>query len=159
MVECTTLKATKADQCRLNAQSKSEKKRQAVLEAIVALQQQGRPITKAAVKKYANVSYPFLKKHEDLLQTIDEAENTDKARRLSSASNAQGKDVAIAAMQRQMEKWKKESQEKTAEIRRKQREIDQLYGKLAGRSEMTDAELRARLAEALQRLQSYESAE
>lgn len=130
-----------------------------MLDAILALQQKGRSVTKAVVKKYANVSYPFLNKHEDLLQAINEAENTDKERRQSSTANAQGKDVAIAAMQRQMEKWKKESQEKTAEIRRKQREIDQLYGKLASCSEMTDAELRAKLAEALQRLKSYEGEE
>jgi hypothetical protein len=59
-------------------------------------------------------------------------------------------------MQRQMEKLKQQVQLKEVEIRSKQREIDQLYGKLASRGELTDAQLRAKLTEALRRLQAYE---
>jgi len=45
---------------------------------------------------------------------------------------------------------------KDAEIRQKQREIDQLYGKLAAGSVLTDPELRSLLADALERLASME---
>lgn len=140
----------------MNAQIKSERKRQAVLDAIVDLQAQGIPITKAAVLKQANVSYPFLAKHADLGQAIAEAEQAGWETRLAQASASRGKDVAISALQRQVERLKQQVQEKEAEIRCRQREIDQLYGKLASRSELTDPQLRAKLAEALQRLQAHE---
>jgi 7-keto-8-aminopelargonate synthetase-like enzyme len=71
MVESTTLQASREQQCRRNAQRKSERKRQAVLEAITALQQANLPVTKTTVVKQAQVSYPFLAKHADLLQAIE----------------------------------------------------------------------------------------
>jgi nitrate/nitrite-specific signal transduction histidine kinase len=135
---------------------KSERKRQAVIEAISTLQQQGVPVTKGSVAKQAHVSYPFLSKHADLLQAIEQAGGAESVGRLSSAVNNQGKDLVIAALQRRLDALKQQVQEKDAELRRKQREIDQLYGKLASRSVMTNAELRAKLAEALQRLQVSE---
>jgi hypothetical protein len=45
---------------------------------------------------------------------------------------------------------------KDAELRQKQREIDQLYGKLAAGSQLADPELRSTLAAALKRLASQE---
>ncbi len=156
MVESTTLQASREQQCRLNAQHKSERKRQAVLEAITALQQANLPVTKTTVVKQAQVSYPFLAKHVDLLQAIDDAAAAGSAKRLASAPAVRGQDVLVAAMQRQMEKLKQQVQVKEVEIRSKQREIDQLYGKLASRGELTDAQLRAKLTETLRRLQAYE---
>ena len=156
MVESTTLQASREQQCRLNAQHKSERKRQAVLEAITALQQANLPVTKTTVVKQAQVSYPFLAKHVDLLQAIDAAAVAGTARRLASAPAVRGQDVVVAAMQRQMEKLKQQVREKEIEIRRMQHEIDQLYGKLASHGELTDTQLRAKLKETLQRLQTYE---
>lgn len=156
MVESTMLKDLKAVQCRKNAQMKSERKRQAVIEAISTLQQQGVRVTKGSVAKQAHVSYPFLSKHVDLLQAIEQAGGAEGVSRLPSAGNGQGKDVVIAALQRRLDTLKQQVKEKDVELRRKQREIDQLYGKLASRSEMTNAEIRAKLAEALQRLQASE---
>jgi hypothetical protein len=156
MVESITLKDLKVIQCRKNAQVKSERKRQSVIEAIAMLQQQGVPVTKSSVAKQAHVSYPFLSKHVDLLQAIDKVREAESASRLSSAVESRGKDLVIAALQRRLDTLKQQVQEKDAKLRCKQREIDQLYGKLAGRSEMTNAELRAKLVEALQRLQANE---
>ena len=156
MAEVTTLQTARELQCRRNAQRKSERKRQAVLEAITALQQANLPVTKTTVVRQAQVSYPFLAKHADLLQAIDAAATAGSARRLASAPTVRGQDVLVAAMQRQMEKLKQQVREKEIEIRSKQREIDQLYGKLASRSELTDTQLRAKLKETLQRLQTYE---
>ena len=102
------------------------------------------------------MSYPFLARHHDLLQAIDAAARHEGARKQVVTPNAQGKDIAIAAMQRQMEKLKQQVKEKDAEIRCKQREIDQLYGKLASRSELTDAEIRCKLAEVLKQLHAHE---
>lgn len=159
MVESTTLKNSRADQCRQNALNKSQQKRQAVLDAIATLQQQNIPVTRSSVARYANVSYPFLAKHIDLQQAIDEAAESGRATRQASELNTRGKDVAIAAMQRQMEKLKQQVKEKDAELRRKQREIDHLYGKLASRSESTDPELRRRLAEVTKQLHEYQDRE
>ena len=156
MAESTTLQTAREQQCRQNAQRKSERKRQAVLEAIVTLQQQDRLVTKTAIARQANVSYPFLAKHADLLQAIDNAAVAGNAKRLASAPAVRGQDVVVAAMQRQMEKLKQQVRKKESEIRRMQQEIDQLYGKLASRSELTDTQIRAKLKEALQRLQTYE---
>lgn len=156
MVDAITLQATKADQCRLNAQSKSERKRQAVLDAILSLQQQGQPVTKTTVKQQAAVSYPFLAKHADLLQAIEAADNIRQARVPASATETRSKDVVHAAMQRQMDKLKQQVKEKEVQIRQQQRNIDVLYGKLSNNSVLTDAQLRAKLKEALARLHAYE---
>lgn len=157
MAESTTRKESKADQCRQNALNKSQQKRQAVLDTISDLQRRNIPITKKSVTEHANVSYPFLSKHIDLLQAIHDAATSDKERSLINASNKPGKNFAISVLQRQVEQLKQQVKEKEAENRGKQREIDQLYGKLASRSELTDAEIRRKLAEVLDRLQAYEN--
>ena len=70
----TTAKQTRSEQCRKNAQAKSEQKRQAALRAIQDLQKENRPVTRAAVSRRAGVSVVFLRSHPDLLQTSEEAE-------------------------------------------------------------------------------------
>ena len=133
MAEFTMLRNLKAEQCRQNAQAKSDRKRQDVLEAISLLQQQQVPVTKSSVAKQANVSYPFLSKHADLLQAVENAGSLDRERRLSRAVEHAGKDQVIAALQRRLDKLQQQVHEKEAEIQQQKREIAQLYGKLASR--------------------------
>ncbi len=64
----TTAKATRAEQCRINAKARSGKKRQAAFDTLSALQQEKGPITKAALARRAGVSVVFLRNHPDLLQ-------------------------------------------------------------------------------------------
>jgi hypothetical protein len=70
----TTGKRTRTEQCQRNAQAKSEQKRRTTFEALMLLQQEGKPVTKAAVAKRAGVSVVFLRSHPDLVQAIEEAE-------------------------------------------------------------------------------------
>jgi hypothetical protein len=72
----TTRTLTRIEQCKINAKTRSEKKRQAAFEALSALQGEKRPITKAAVARRAGVSVVFLRKHLDLVQAHEEEENT-----------------------------------------------------------------------------------
>lgn len=131
MANSTTLKDLKAEQCRQNAQAKSARKRQDVLEAISFLQKQNVPVTKKAVADKANVCYPFLKKHADLLEAIEAAEKVDREHRLSLSVEKAGKNQVISALKRRLDKLQQQVHEKDAEIRRQQKEIEQLYGKLA----------------------------
>jgi hypothetical protein len=61
----TTARQTRSEQCRKNAQAKSERKRRTAFEALMLLQQEGKPVTKAAVAKRAGVSVVFLRSHPD----------------------------------------------------------------------------------------------
>jgi hypothetical protein len=54
----TTAKRTRTEQCKINAQARSAKKRQAAFDALARLQLEGRAITKAAVARRAGVSEP-----------------------------------------------------------------------------------------------------
>lgn len=158
MDESITLETRKSEQCRKNAQAKSQRKRQDVLEAIALLQQQGAPISRKTVVQIARVSYPFLAKHADLQQAIDEASDVDRNARLEELkSHTRSQDTAISALKRRVDNLKLKLQDKEGEIRKKQREIDLLYGKLASQGELTNADLREKLTEALKRLQDYES--
>jgi hypothetical protein len=69
----TTARDKRTEQCRKNAQARSEHKRQAVRDALSLLDQERQPITKAAVARRAGVSLVFLRSHTDLVQAIDEA--------------------------------------------------------------------------------------
>jgi hypothetical protein len=139
------------EQCRKNAQAKSEQKRQATFAAIRELQQGKHPITRSAVARRAGVSVVFLRSHPDLLQALEEAEQRYRlAPPESSADKA--KDQVIAALRRRLDEMKQQLTAKDQALRGKQREMDLLYGKLASASPLTDAELRRALAEALQRL-------
>jgi len=147
----TTAKHTRSEQCRKNAQAKSEQKRQATFAAIRDLQHEKHPMTRSAVARRAGVSVVFLRSHPDLLQALEEAEQQHRlAPSVGAADKA--KDQVIAALRRRLDEMKQQLAAKDQEMRGKQREIDRLYGKLAAASPMTDAELRSALAEALGRL-------
>ncbi len=151
----TTTKHTRSDQCRKNAQAKSEQKRQAALAAIQELRQEKRPVTRSAVARRAGVSVVFLRSHPDLLQALEEAEQQHRLTPPESAAD-KGKDQVIAALRRRLEEMKQQNASKDQELRGKQREIDRLYGKLAAASPLTDAEMRSAFASALARLAQQE---
>jgi hypothetical protein len=147
----TTAKQTRAEQCRKNAQAKSEQKRQATFAAIRELQQEKHPVTRSTVARRAGVSVVFLRSHPDLLQALEEAE---QQHRLAPPENAtdKAKDQVIAALRRRLDEMKQTVASKDAELRQKQREIDRLYGKLAAGSPLADSEIRQMLQDTLQRL-------
>src|SRR5689334_19704590 len=105
MDDSTIIRRTRTDQCRRNAQAKSEQKRRAALEALTLLQQEGCPVTKAAVAKRAGVAVVFLRTHSDLFQAIEEAEQR-RLRTLVPSSSDRAKDQVIAALRRRMEEMK-----------------------------------------------------
>jgi hypothetical protein len=125
----TTLKRSRAEQCKINAHTKSEKKRQAAFDALSAFQRERRPITKAAVARRAGVSVVFLRKHPDLVQAIEDAERTRPVSPPINTDDGAAKDQVIAA--------KHQLAAKDLELRQKQREIDRLHGKLAAASPLT----------------------
>ncbi len=151
----TTIKRTRTEQCQHNAQAKSEQKRRTAFEAMTLLQREGKPVTKAAVAKRAGVSVVFLRSHPDLVQAIEEAEQS-RLQTPTAPSPDRTKDQVIAALRRRLDEMKQTIGKKDAELRQKQREIDQLYGKLAAASPLTDLELRHALTEAYTRLKHAE---
>src|SRR4051812_47466976 len=143
----TTAKHTRSEQCRKNAQAKSEQKRQATFAAIRELRQGKHPVTRSTVARRAGVSVVFLRSHPDLLQALEEAEQQHRlAASVSVADKA--KDQVIAALRRRLDEMKQQLTAKDQELCGKQREIDRLYGKLAAASPLTDEELRRTLASA-----------
>ena len=151
----TTAKHTRSEQCRKNAQAKSEQKRQAALTAIRELKCEKHPVTKSAVARRAGVSVVFLRSHPDLLQALEEAEQQHRLAPPEGAGD-RAKDQVIAALRRRLDEMKQQLIAKDQELRGKQREIDRLYGKLAAASPLTDAEMRRTFAEALERLAERE---
>lgn len=147
----TTAKHTRTEQCRKNAQAKSEKKRQATFTAIRELQQEKHPVTRSAVARRADVSVVFLQSHLDILQAIEEAEQRHRLAPLESTAG-KAKDQVVAALRRRLDEMKQQLAAKDQELRGKQREIDRLYGKLAAGSQLVDLEVRQALAAALERL-------
>jgi hypothetical protein len=156
MVASTTAKVTRAEQCRINAKAKSEQKRQAASDALSVLQQEKRVITKAAVARRAGVSVVFLRNHPDLLQAIEDAEQSRPAIPFTDASSDRVKDQVIAALRRRLDEMKQQLAAKDAQLKQKQRDIDRLYGKLAAASPLTAAELRSALLDAVERLAHHE---
>jgi hypothetical protein len=152
----TTTKRTRVQQCHLNAHARSQQKRRAAFEALAALQQEQRTITKAAVARRAGVSLVFLRSHPDLVQAIEEAQRTLPASTPSDFPLEQAKDQIIAALRRRLDDLKQQLAIKDAQLRERQRIIDQLYGKLAAASPLADAELRRALIDALERLAQQE---
>lgn len=146
-----TTKHTRSDQCRKDAQSKSEQKRQATLAAIQELRQEKYPVTRSAVARRAGVSVVFLHSHPDLLQALEEAEQQHRLAPSEGAGD-RAKDQVIAALRRRLDEMKQTVATKDAELRQKQRAIDRLYGKLAAGSPLADSEIRQMLQDALQRL-------
>ncbi len=151
----TTAKQARTEQCRKNAQAKSEQKRQAAFAAIRELQQGKHPVTRSAVARRAGVSAVFLRSHPDLLQAIEEGEHQYRLTSPESTAD-KAKDQVIAALRRRLEEMKQRLTAKDQELRNRQREIDQLYGKLAAASPLIDAELRHTLTDALNRLAQQE---
>ncbi len=147
----TTTKQSRTEQCRKNAQVKSEQKRQAALAAIQELQQEKHPVTRSAVARRGGVSVVFLRCHPDLLQAIEEAEQRHRLVPPERAGDL-AKDQVIAALRRRLDELKQTVAAKDAELRQKQREIDHLYGKLAAESKLSEPELNRKLQEALSRL-------
>ncbi len=152
----TTAKRTRTEQCKINAQARSEKKRQAAFDALARLQLEQRAITKTAVARRAGVSVVFLRAHPDLVQAIEEAEHALLTSPPPVARADKAKDQVIAALRRRLDEMKQTMAAKDAELREKQRELDRLYGKLAAASPFTDPELRRALTEALERLRQAE---
>ncbi len=140
MDESTTAKRTRIEQCRKNAQAKSEQKRQAAFAAIRELQQEGRPVTRAVVARRAGVSVVFLRSHPDLLQAIEEAEQRSRLAPRDRAADS-SKDQVIAALRRRLEEMKQTIAATETELRQKQREIEHLYGKLAARRVLGEHEM------------------
>jgi hypothetical protein len=152
----TTAKQTRTEQCRKNAQAKSEQKRQAAFTAIQELKHEKHPVTRSAVARRAGVSVVFLRRHTDLLQALEEAEQQHRlAPSVGAADKA--KDQVIAALRRRLDEQKQALVVKDAELRQKQREIDHLYGKLAANSPLTDSELRQQLQDAPMQLAKEQS--
>jgi hypothetical protein len=151
----TTAKHTRSEQCRRNAQAKSEQKRQAAFVAIQELKLEKHPVTRSAVARRAGVSVVFLRSHPDLLQALSEAEQQHRLAPPESLAD-KAKDQVIAALRRRLDEMKQQITVKDQELRRKQREIDRLYGKLAAAVPFTDAEMQHALTEALARLASQE---
>ncbi len=151
----TTAKQTRTEQCRKNAQAKSEQKRQVAFAAIRELQQEKHPVTRTAVARRAGVSVVFLRSHPDLLQAIEEAEQRHRLAPPESTTD-KVKDQVIAALRRRLDEMKQQLAAKDRELREKQREIDRLYGKLAVASPLSDAEMRRTLADVLDRLSQQE---
>jgi hypothetical protein len=152
----TTRKLTRIEQCKINAQARSEQKRQAAFEALSRLKLEQRAITKAAVARRAGVSVVFLRKHPDLIQAIEEAEHVLLASPSPTERADKAKDQVIAALRRRLDEMKQTMAAKDTELREKQRELDRLYGKLAAASPLTDPELRQALTEAQERLRCAE---
>jgi hypothetical protein len=151
----TTTKQARAEQCRKNAQAKSEQKRQVAFTAIQELQQEKHPVTRSAVARRAGVSVVFLRSHPDLLQAIEEAEQRHRLAPPESAAD-KGKDQVIAALRRRLDELKQTVVMKDAELRQKQREIDLLYGKLAAGHELSEPKMSQKLQEVLVRLAQCE---
>jgi hypothetical protein len=115
----TTAKMTRAEQCRINARARSEKKRQAAFDALSALQQERGSITKAAVARRAGVSVVFLRNHPDLLQAIGYAEQARPEMQSAVSSSDRVKDQVIAALRRRLDEMKRQLAAKEVELRQK----------------------------------------
>lgn len=154
-MDVSTTKQKRSEQCRKNAQMKSEQKRQATFAAIRELQQEKHPVTRSAVARRAGVSVVFLRSHPDLLQAIGDAEQQHRLTPSESATD-KVKDQVIAALRRRLDELKQTVANKDAELRQKQREIDLLYGKLAAGNTLTELEMSQKLQEALLRLAAFD---
>src|SRR6266540_1282169 len=97
----TTVKRTRTEQCQHNAHVKSAQKQRAALEALTLLHQEHKPVTKAAVAKRAGVSVVFLRSHPDLVQAIEEAEQS-RLQTPTAPSPDRTKDQVLAALHRRL---------------------------------------------------------
>jgi hypothetical protein len=156
----TAPKRSKVDQCRDNAKSKSAAKRKAFLEALALMVKEHKPLVKAQVCKRADVTPPFLRKHPDLLQALENAQRkrlTSKEVVEAATSADRGKDRVIEALKRQLDAKQAVINAKEVALREKDRTISVLLGKLAANSPLSDSELYKQLAAQTQRAERSEA--
>src|SRR5260370_9747668 len=115
----TTVRRTRIEQCKKNAQAKSEQKRQAVRDALAHLVQERQSITKAAVARRAGVSLVFLRSHTDVVQAIEEAMHARVVSPPPSVVGSPAKDQVIAALRRRLDEMKWQNASKDQELRGK----------------------------------------
>src|SRR5258708_30767549 len=119
MGESTKTKQTRTEQCRKNAQAKSQQKRQATLAAIQELQQEKHPVTRSAVASRAGVSVVFLRSHPDLLQALDAAEQRYRLGPQDRATD-RAKDQVMAALRPRLGELQQRAAAKATETPQKQ---------------------------------------
>lgn len=156
----TTPRLSKEERCRQNAMSKSEAKRKAFLEALALMLKEGKPLVKAQVCKRADVTPPFLRKHPDLQQALEDAQKkrlTSKDMVEAAASADKGKDHVIEALKRQLDAKQAVINAKEATLREKDRTVSVLLGKLAANSPLFDSDLHKLLAAQTQRAERAEA--
>src|SRR5258708_20477735 len=105
----TTTKRTRTEQCKINAQARSEKKRQAAFDALSLLKLEHRTITKAAVARRAGVSAVFLRNHPDLVRAFQDAERSLLTSPSPVASADKPKDQVFSHLRRPLHDAKKPS--------------------------------------------------
>jgi len=160
MAASITNKLSRTEQCRKNAQSKSEAKRNAFLESLTLQAKEGKSLAKASVCKRAGVTTPFLRAHPDLLQALEEAQTARRAGQAGhhgSCSTDRSKEHIIEALRRQLHSKQVVINAKDAEIREKDREIRTLLGKLASSSPPSSGDLQRQLDEAVKRAERAEA--
>jgi hypothetical protein len=157
MDECTTTRRSRIEQCRKNAREKSQKKRQQTLVALGELQKERKPISLVTVAKRARVSLPFLRNHPDLVQRIEEAARSQDTATHQDDREAQVTNQVLSAMRRRLEEMKGIIAKREAELRQRDGEIAILFGKLASRSALSEAEIREMMDGFTRRLYSSES--
>jgi|GEM_PF-3323360 len=156
----TTPQLSKEERCRQNAMNKSEAKRKAFLEALAFLVKEGKPLVKAQVCRRAGVTPPFVGKHPDLQQALEDAQKkhlTSKNVADAASSADKGKDRTIEALKRQLDAKQAVTNAKEAALRDKNRTISVLLGKLAANSPLSDTDLHKHLLVQTQRAERAEA--
>jgi hypothetical protein len=155
-----TPQLSKEERCRENARSKSETKRKAFLDTLALMSREGKPLVKAHVCKRAGVSPPFVGKHLDLQQALEDAQRkhvmSDEVVQ-ATASADKGKDRVIEALKRQLDAKQTVINAKEAALREKARTISVLLGKLAANSPLLDTDLHQLLVAQTQRTERAEA--
>lgn len=156
----TTPHLSKEERCRQNAVSKSEAKRKAFLEALALMLKEGKPLVKAQVCRRAGVTPPFVGKHSDLQQALEDAQKkhlTSKNVADTASSSGKGKDRTIEALKRQLDAKQAVINAKEAALREKNHTISVLLGKLAANSPLSDTDLHKHLIAQTQRAERAEA--
>lgn len=156
----TTPHLSKEERCRQNAVNKSEVKRKAFLETLALMAKEGKPLVKAQVCRRAGVTPPFVGKHPDLQQALEDVQKKCLASKgvVDAASSAdKGKDRTIEALKRQLDAKQAVIKAKEATLREKNRTISVLLGKLAANSPFSDTDLYKHLVAQTQRAERAEA--
>jgi hypothetical protein len=156
----TTPKLSKEERCRENARSKSEAKRKAFLEALTQMVKEGKPLVKVRVCQRAGVTPPFVGKHPDLQQALEDAQRkrlTSQETVEAASSADRGKDRMVEALKRQLDAKQAVINAKEAALREKDRTISVLLGKLAANRLLSDDDLHKQLVAQTQRAERSEA--